>query len=73
MAALNRMISKPKSKPIEELNTYRCPACGEMVHKADRDAVRLHHDHVLHPRHDISISLPQTGRIARNGFFFSQE
>jgi hypothetical protein len=52
------MISKPRSTTIEELKTYRCPACGEMVHNADREAVRLHHDHVLHPRQGIFLSLP---------------
>jgi hypothetical protein len=43
-------------KPTE--NSYRCPACGEMVDNTDRESVRVHHDHVLHPRFDRFVTLP---------------
>jgi hypothetical protein len=51
------MISRPKSRAVEELKVYRCPACGELVDNTDWDAIRLHHDHVLHPRQDVFVSL----------------
>lgn len=52
------MFSRPKSRPVEELKTYRCPACGKMVDNYDREAVRVHHDHILHPRSDLNVTLP---------------
>jgi hypothetical protein len=39
---------RPKSQARK--NSYRCPACGEMVDNDNWEAVRFHHDHVLRPR-----------------------
>ena len=47
------MISRLIAMPWKQLKTYRCPACDELVDNTDREAVRLHHDHVLHPRQEI--------------------
>jgi hypothetical protein len=62
----DRMILKPKTKPVEELKFYRCPACGQMVDNRDRDAIRFHHDHVLHPRHDLSFTIVGKGAPTQN-------
>ena len=40
-----------KAKLLYQRKTYRCPACGKSVDNRDREAVRIHHDHVLRPRH----------------------
>ncbi|HEX4641136.1 MAG TPA: hypothetical protein VH252_07100 [Chthoniobacterales bacterium] len=37
---------------------YRCPACGEMVDNTNRESIRFHHHHVLHPRLDLFVTLP---------------
>ena len=57
-------IETPKAKPAEGPNLYRCPACGEMVDNRQREAVRFHHDHVLHPRLDLFVTIPF---VARSG------
>ncbi|MEY2563462.1 MAG: hypothetical protein QOH88_1655 [Verrucomicrobiota bacterium] len=52
------MITRPRAKAVKEENFYRCPGCGAMVDNRLRDAIRLHHDHVLHPRLDRFVTLP---------------
>jgi hypothetical protein len=32
------------------IHFYRCPGCGEMVDNRLIEDVKIHHDHVLHPR-----------------------
>jgi uncharacterized Zn finger protein len=48
----NRVLFRAGARP-----TYRCPECGEMVNNRDPEAIRLHHDHVLHPRYNQSLAM----------------
>ena len=41
----------------EEDNYFSCPVCGERVDRRAREAVRVHHGHMLRPW-----TSPQTGR-----------
>jgi hypothetical protein len=50
--------ARPREQQRAPENSYRCPACGEMVENRDLGAVRFHHDHVLHPRMDVYVTLP---------------
>jgi hypothetical protein len=42
-----------RAKLLYGRKTYRCPGCGKKVNNDDREAVRIHHDHVLHPRQEL--------------------
>ena len=52
---------KPATPERAASQLYRCPACGEQVDGSSRDAVALHHQHVLHPNWFLSV------RRARGG------
>jgi hypothetical protein len=58
-----------KPKRVRDMKTYRCPGCGETVDNLDREAVRLHHDHVLRPRQNpfafMQFLAPHAGRSVR--------
>jgi hypothetical protein len=68
--------TKQKARPQEQKppapqDSYRCPACGQMVENRDMDAVRFHHYHVLHPHFDryvtLPVILPQASTTGRHG------
>jgi hypothetical protein len=44
---------------------YRCPACGAEVDNQQREDVRFHHDHVLHP-HWFRAASFSTGLLVRH-------
>jgi hypothetical protein len=54
-----------KKKPLEPVRQdfYQCPGCGKMVDNRDRASIRFHHDHVLHPRLDLYVTLPTVSSL----------
>jgi len=51
-------MKKLMTRSVRESKRYQCPACSKMVDNLDREAVRVHHDHVLHPRTDGFVKPP---------------